>query len=156
MSPMTLPARAGPAARARRIRTSGSRMPAPKPWTMREAMRLPASQANPAASEAAAKSARPRSHMRLPPNRSTAQVVNGMAMVTASRKPVEAHPIAASEASNSAASRSRPTATMVLLSRPRTPPSRITPTSRSSGASRRSFPVEDTGAPIETRLTSLN
>lgn len=89
ISPMTRPARCGPAARASRISTSGSSRPAPTPCSDRKAIRLPTFHARPAASDPARNTSRPTSHRRRPPKRSAAQVVNGIVAVTASRKPVD-------------------------------------------------------------------
>jgi hypothetical protein len=105
---------------------------------VRKAIRLPASQASPAASDPAMNSARPASHSRRLPYLSTAQVVNGMVAVTANRKPVEAQPIVLSEASSVLASVFVATAAIVLLRMPSRPPSRMTAIKVSSGRSRRS------------------
>ena len=82
---ITRPIRWGPAAVAMIDWPMGMIMPPPTPWRMRKTMRLSIDHDAPDRAEPSRNRASDAIHIRLAPNRSTAQPVSGMVMANASR-----------------------------------------------------------------------
>ena len=82
---ITRPIRWGPAAVAMMDWPIGMIMPPPTPWRIRKAIRLPIDHAAPDRAEPSRNRTSEAIHIRLAPNRSTAQPVIGMVTARASR-----------------------------------------------------------------------
>ena len=138
ITPITRPSRFGPAAWTTIVCASGSSIPPPRPWSTRNAIRLPIDQASPHSIEPARKSAIAVIHTRLAPNRSAAQPVSGITTASASRYAVLTHWIVATVVWNSRPSVSSATLTIVVSRIAGTAPTSTAMQSRISGVSRRS------------------